>query len=410
MAELDPLELTTRREKVIAAAAALGSVAAHIVVFFLAYADPWPAPEPEEKKLMIVRRVPEAPPLAPLAGPASRQVLQRKEAVVEKGKPPEPGSQTPKPDKAQEQRPEAPPPEEGLRAPEADRRENTVSIYTDLGEAFFRLDGPVSHKGAGTFWEKKGLPAGDYKVTFGTLAGYETPPPQTGTLKDGGSLTFTGRYTKMTLVSVDVNLPQARFKIIRPDGKELSLGANRQGYFKDLPIGIYTIVFDDVPGYGAPTPQNRNLGAGGYLAFSGTYTLKGGGGGQKLAGGTGLEERTRKASPPGKVMPGPRLDRRIKLVVKSYPETSIESNYGLIEYPEKDIKKSNYQEGWCQVYLVLKIDSQGTVSKVEVQRPRRDERELFAPLIAATERSVLLWDFDPKAAEVHVDVRFYVEK
>jgi hypothetical protein len=73
------------------------------------------------------------------------------------------------------------------------------------------------------------------------------------------------------------------------------------------------------------------------------------------------------------------------------------------------IRKSNFQQGWCQVYLVLKITAEGEVGNVMVERPRQAERAQYEALISAVEKSVRAWDYDRVASEVHVDVRFYVE-
>ncbi len=79
------------------------------------------------------------------------------------------------------------------------------------------------------------------------------------------------------------------------------------------------------------------------------------------------------------------LDRRVQMVVKSYPPSGIEEDYDAIPYPEVIIRKSNFQQGWCQVYLVLKIDDGGEVERVAVERPRPGDRPRYEPLIKAVE-------------------------
>jgi len=103
------------------------------------------------------------------------------------------------------------------------------------------------------------------------------------------------------------------------------------------------------------------------------------------------------------------LDRRVQMIVKSYPPSAIEEDYGAIPYPEVIIRKSNFQQGWCQVYLVLEVDDDGEVGRVTVERPRPGDRSGFEPLIGAVEGAVRAWDYDRVKTEVHVDVRFYVE-
>jgi hypothetical protein len=316
-------------------------------------------------------------------------------------------------DRAEE--PQSNPPEETTPEQKAEKKQNMVSIMTDIADSFFRLEGPVSVKGAGIFWEKTGLPAGDYRVSFGAVEGYETPPPQTGTLRDGGALSFVGRYTKMTQVVVSLNTGVGKFKIIRPDGQYLDLKGNSQGLFKDLPTGDYTIIYDDVPGFGTPGPQTRRLGPGGHLQFSGIYTALGDGGpGQGTgSGGGGTGGRGERKRPPRETEV-PRLDNRVRMLVTTYfraqPETGVEGEYGTIPYPERIIRRENYQEGWCQVYLILRTDDRGEVTEVMVERPGRDDWKRFQPLIDAVEKAVRAWRFRAEAAEVHVDVRFFVEK
>ena len=103
------------------------------------------------------------------------------------------------------------------------------------------------------------------------------------------------------------------------------------------------------------------------------------------------------------------LDRRVQMIVKSYPPSGIEEDFDAIPYPEVVIRKSNFQQGWCQVYLVLSLSERGEVEEVAVERPRPQERPRFEALIKAVESAVRGWDYDRVRAEVHVDVRFYVE-
>ena len=97
------------------------------------------------------------------------------------------------------------------------------------------------------------------------------------------------------------------------------------------------------------------------------------------------------------------------MVVKSYPPTSIEEDFDYIRYPEIIIERSNFQTGWCRVYLVIQTDSSGRVGKVSVERPSPAEQELYSTLIRAVENAAKRWRYEKKVAEIHVDVRFQVE-
>ncbi len=102
------------------------------------------------------------------------------------------------------------------------------------------------------------------------------------------------------------------------------------------------------------------------------------------------------------------MDPRVKLVVTSYPSTSIERNHGPIQYPNLKFKSSNAMSGWWNVYLKIKINSEGIPVNTEVLRPETNgtmERQFLEQV----RREVGKWTFDPKEAEIHVDVRFYVE-
>jgi hypothetical protein len=189
------------------------------------------------------------------------------------------------------------------------------------------------------------------------------------------------------------NVPGATFEIRRPDGRKLNMNQPGQAFFENLPPGRYTIVYGDVPGHMTPAPQTRTLGRGGGegIDFVGSYLPAG----EATAGA---------AADPAPV----RMDRRVQMIVKSYPSTSIEDNFDSIRYPEIIIKRSNFQRGWCRVYLVLNVGG-GRIRKIHVERPRSEVREQYARLIEAVEAAVGDWDYDKGEAEVHVDVRFYVE-
>lgn len=133
-------------------------------------------------------------------------------------------------------------------------------------------------------------------------------------------------------------------------------------------------------GTGAGWGQGSGSGGGG----------KGGGGGGKGTGGVGF------------------LDPRVQMVVTSYPPTGIERGFTAIPYPEIKIKKSNYVSGWWNVYIQIRTDANGRITRYDVLRPETDGalENLF---VEQVKKEVARWTFDPVPAEIHVDVRFYVE-
>jgi hypothetical protein len=306
--------------------------------------------------------------------------------------------------------------------------ENTLSVVTDLGVAAFTVAGPQEYRGSGTFWLRKGAPAGRYTVSFSPVAGYATPPPQSKELVMRGQIVFVGKYRKSHEIVVNANHPEAQFTIFRPDGRPLDMKVPGRALFDDLPSGNYTIVFKDLPGYVTPAPLVRNFAGGGELAFSGEYRADGkGAGGQGTGQGTGSGAGSglgasgtggwggggrgsgRGDRKPVETKVDAGLDRRVQMVVKSYPKTAIEENYDPIPYPTRIISRSDFQKGWCQVYLVIAVGESGEIQKISVERPKEEDRAPYEELIAAVEKAVRGWDYDKVAAEINVDVRFYVE-
>jgi hypothetical protein len=308
---------------------------------------------------------------------------------------------------------------------------SSVSVVTDLPAASFTLSGPVEYRGTGTFWIRRGTPPGTYRISFSAVDGFNLPPPQTKELQKNGQVVFVAKYRRSTEVVVESNEPAAQFTIFRPDGRPLDMVRLGREFFDNLPLGNYTAVFKVLPGRTAPAPISRTLTPGGKLSFYGEYrevssrrdseageegAAAGGpgkkyGAGRESESGSGTGNRGEKSR--AKTASGPKeagLDRRVQMVVTSYPPSPIEDDHGTIPYPEVIIRKSDFQQGWCQVYLILSVSDHGEVLDVAVERPRPEERPRYAPLIKAVEDAVRSWDYDKVRAEVHVDVRFYVEK
>ena len=70
----------------------------------------------------------------------------------------------------------------------------TIVVSKNIASGSFSLTGPVSPSGSGLVTTVTNAPPGQYSVTFGDVAFYETPPPQTNTLLASNTLTFTGTY------------------------------------------------------------------------------------------------------------------------------------------------------------------------------------------------------------------------
>ena len=275
------------------------------------------------------------------------------------------------------------------QAKAAEHGDNSVSVVTDLPAASFIVDGPAEYRGSGTYWVRKGAPPGSYTATFNPVAGFATPPAQT---KDAGR-EGADRLRRQVPAQHGGRCRQQRARrpvtIFRPDGRPIDLSRPGRALLDDLPPGTYTAVFKDLPGCITPSPVSQALTAGGRLSFYGEYRdapaaqgarRRGGGrcGVGRRAGQVRLRPRfgrrrrrrhgqRRQDSGQDRSRRGREgLDRRVQMVVTSYPPTAIEEDYDPIPYPEVIIRKGNFQQGLCQVYLVLKIDDGGNVAKVSV--------------------------------------------
>lgn len=102
------------------------------------------------------------------------------------------------------------------------------------------------------------------------------------------------------------------------------------------------------------------------------------------------------------------LDPRVRMVVTSYPSTGIEKRFTPVSYPEIKVKKTEYTSGWWNVYIEIRTDADGKIVKVDVLRPETNGalEKLF---VEQVRKEIARWSFDPVTAEIHVDVRFYVE-
>ncbi len=102
------------------------------------------------------------------------------------------------------------------------------------------------------------------------------------------------------------------------------------------------------------------------------------------------------------------MDPRVKMVVTSYPHSGIERRFTPISYPEMKIRKKEYTSGWWNVYIEITTDAEGNISRYVILRPetRGPLEKIFLDQVR---KEITRWKFDPVEAEIHVDVRFYVE-
>ncbi|MCK4734420.1 MAG: hypothetical protein KAT65_18335, partial [Methanophagales archaeon] len=85
----------------------------------------------------------------------------------------------------------------------------SIRVTTNLDIAFFTITGPETYQAIGKSWSISNVPAGLYTITYTEIPGYIIPSSETKTLSVGGSITFSGSYTKIGLYQ----LPATRGKI-----------------------------------------------------------------------------------------------------------------------------------------------------------------------------------------------------
>ena len=102
------------------------------------------------------------------------------------------------------------------------------------------------------------------------------------------------------------------------------------------------------------------------------------------------------------------MDPRVQMVVTSYPPTGIERRHTVVPYPDLKVKKNQFTSGWWNVYIQMHTDADGNVVRSQVLRPETDG-VLEKIFVEQVKREIAKWSFDRMAAEIIVDVRFYVE-
>jgi adhesin/invasin len=148
----------------------------------------------------------------------------------------------------------------------------TINVNTNLAGASFLLTGPASYTGNGMSWLQANAPIGTYTITFGTIAGYTTPAPQTQALAASGTITFNGIYlpsaaTTGTII-VTADLPSATFTLTGP---VIYHGTGALWLQSNAVPGAYTVSFGPVPGFPTPPNQVLILSAGGTITFAANY-------------------------------------------------------------------------------------------------------------------------------------------
>jgi len=96
------------------------------------------------------------------------------------------------------------------------------------------------------------------------------------------------------------------------------------------------------------------------------------------------------------------------MVVTSYPPTGIEQRYTQVPYPDRKIRKHQFTSGWWNVYVQIRTDATGKVARRTVLLPETNG-PLEKIFVDQVNQEIDKWSFDRKAAEINIDVRFFVE-
>ncbi len=147
-----------------------------------------------------------------------------------------------------------------------------ITVYTNLDEAEYLIEGPKHYYGKGKTYIVRGAPEGEYTITYKDVAGYKTPPSKTLTLKGNGSIHFEATYEKiapiLSAIVVTTNLDEATFTITGPVTYN---GSGKEYTVKNVPVGTYTVTFGDVKGYETPQSVKKDVKEGEIVTFTGQY-------------------------------------------------------------------------------------------------------------------------------------------
>ena len=149
----------------------------------------------------------------------------------------------------------------------------TIDPNPNSLNAPWTITGPsgFSQTGNGDLTLTNRLP-GSYTVTWGQVAGWNTPPPETQTLAPNGTLTFTGIYIQQTgtiIIDPNPNSLNAPWSITGPSG--FSQTGNGDLTLTNRLPGSYTVTWGQVAGWNTPAAEPQTLAPNGSLTFTGIY-------------------------------------------------------------------------------------------------------------------------------------------
>ncbi len=142
-----------------------------------------------------------------------------------------------------------------------------------LAGAGWTLSGPQAETGTGDSTLSE-MPVGEYTLVWGDVTDHVTPPASTQTLVADGTITFAGTYEEIDEVGTIVidqtpdGLVGAGWTLSGPQA-ETGTGDST---LSEMPVGDYTLTWDSVSGYTAPSVSQQTLANGETVTFSGVYS------------------------------------------------------------------------------------------------------------------------------------------
>lgn len=153
-----------------------------------------------------------------------------------------------------------------------------ILVIANSSQANYNITGPSTYHGSGWNFVHQNVPPGTYTITWGAVAGCETPSPETKTTDARGSIAFAGNYKDMSskkgngtiFITINIQPRKVSFTITGPEGTQKVEDSTYNWYY--APVGTYTVAFGPVEGFTAPPPQTKTLSDGGVINFSGEAT------------------------------------------------------------------------------------------------------------------------------------------
>lgn len=152
-----------------------------------------------------------------------------------------------------------------------------ILVIANAPQASYTITGPATYTGSGwTFIHQNILP-GTYTITWNSVAGCQTPPPETKTTDVRGSIGFAGNYKDTSAPKgygwIDVNTNLNQPTTITVSGPATKTVQGTSFSWGSAPAGIYTVTYGAVAPFTTPPSETQTLEPGGRINFYGNYIV-----------------------------------------------------------------------------------------------------------------------------------------